>query len=75
MQNAPRSLHHLILPLPCQLLGLYNCPRMRSRRRGCHINKQTLKVVTTLSDVCVFVHVGPENITVGCPNLLQGDSN
>ena len=23
----------------------------------------------------VFVHVGPENITMGCPKLVQGDSN
>ena len=24
---------------------------------------------------CVFVHVDPENITMGCPNLVQGDSD
>ena len=24
---------------------------------------------------CVFVHVGPKNITIRCPNLVQGDSN
>ena len=24
---------------------------------------------------CAFVHVGPENITIGCPNVVQGDSN
>ena len=24
---------------------------------------------------CAFVHVGFKNITMGCPNLVQGDSN
>ena len=24
---------------------------------------------------CVFVHMGFENSTMGCPNLVQGNSN
>ena len=24
---------------------------------------------------CVFVQSGPQNITMGCPNLVQGDSD
>ena len=31
--------------------------------------------VTLLRSVLPFVHVGPENLTIGCPNLVQGDSH
>lgn len=24
---------------------------------------------------CAFIHVGPENTNMGCPNLMQGNSN
>ena len=28
--------------------------------------------IMTLFKQCVFIHVDPEDITMGCPNLVQG---
>ena len=31
--------------------------------------------MSLLSSVCSFIHEGPENMTIGCPNLVQEDSD
>ena len=40
--------------------------------------KKTYHILMVMHNIikqCAFVHVGLENITMQCPNLMQGDSN